>query len=447
MVKFILSSVILVAEVMLLRMLFADRQANLKIEFVAGITSFLTSAYIIAVNPAILSQAGMDRTALIAVTCIASGVATLLMAVWPKVPVLMAPGMGLNAFFAFTVVNTLGYSWQEALGFVFWAGVIFLVLSIFGLRERIAASIPANLRIAGSVGIGLFIAYLGLRNMDLIHVDDIGLLHLARIGRIQALSLVGLGLMAYLQSRNVSGALLIGILVVTLASFFLGLSPPPGKYFSLPPSIAPLAGQLQLLPKLNWNTLLVVLTFLYVSMFDGLGTVLAVSEAGGFSKEPGYERKLTRMLGADSAANMIGAVLGTSTVTAFIESASGISQGGRTGWTALSSALLFFLSLFVVPFVASIPAFATAPALIVVGAFMMREITRIQFDVFDEALPAFLTILLMPLTTSISTGLMFGFISYTGLKILLGRWKDLNPILIGIALFSLLNLYFGGRLT
>lgn len=430
-----------------MRELFADRQANLKIEFVAGFTSFLTSAYIIAVNPAILSQAGMDRTALIAVTCIASGVATLLMAVWPKVPVLMAPGMGLNAFFAFTVVKTLGHSWQEALGFVFWAGVIFLVLSLFGLREKIAASIPANLRISGSVGIGLFIAYLGLRNMELIRVDDMGLMHLAKIGNLQVLSLIGLALMAYLQARNVSGALVLGILAVTLASFFLGVAPPPQHYFSLPPSIAPLAGRLQFIPTMNWNTLVVILTFLYVSMFDGLGTLLAVSESGGFSREPGYERKLTRMLGADSAANIIGALLGTSTVTAFIESASGISQGGRTGWTALASALLFFLALFVVPFVASIPAFATAPALIVVGAFMMREISRVRFDLFDEALPAFLTILLMPLTTSISTGLMFGFISYTLLKLFLGKWNDLNPILIGITLFSLMNLYFGGKLT
>lgn len=427
------------------RRIFSDQEANLGLEFISGATSFLTSAYIIAVHPSILSQTGMDHKALIAVTCIASGVATLLMAIWPKVPVLMAPGMGLNAFFAFTVVHALGHSWQEGLGFVFWAGVLFFLLSILGLRKKIANSIPVNLRIAGSVGIGLFIAFLGFHNMEILKIDDQGFPHLAKLATPQALGLFGLALMALLQARSVKGSLVIGILTVTLISMFLGLSSWPESWWSTPPSITPLAWQLQIVPSFSFITIVVVLTFMYVAMFDGLGTILAVAETSGISSRPDYEKKISKMLAADSLSNILGAMLGTSTVTAYIESVSGISQGGRTGWTAFFSALLFFAALFFVPFIAVVPPYATAPALIMVGAFMIREITRIQLDAWDEALPAFLTIILMPLTTSIATGLMFGFISYTLLKMVTGKWKDLNPVLIGITLFSVLNLVFGGR--
>lgn len=426
--------------------LFADREADLKTELIAGLTSFLTSAYIIAVNPLVLSQAGMDSKQLIAVTCIASAVATMLMAIWPRVPVLMAPGMGLNAFFAITVVGMLGYNWQQALGFVFWAGAIFLVLSVVGFREKVAAAIPVNLRIAGSVGIGVFIAYLGFRNLGLLYTDPTGLLHMSRVDGTHALGLLGLLLMAWLEARKVRGSLLIGILAVTVVSMILKYAEVPVTWVSSPPPISALAGQLQWIPPMNLSTVLVILTFLYVALFDGLGTVLAVAEAAGMSREPDYEKKLSRMLSADSIANMIGAVVGTSTVTAYIESNTGISQGGRTGWTAFFVSVFFLLALFLVPFVAAIPPYATAPALIMVGVFMIREITRIHFELWDEALPSFLTILLMPLTTSIATGLMFGFISYVLLKALLGKWKDLNPVLIGIALFSMFNLIASGRL-
>lgn len=424
-----------ISQLMEMRTVFSDEPVNIRTEFVAGLTSFLTSAYIIAVNPAILSQTGMDRNALIVVTCIASGLATLLMAVYPKVPVLMAPGMGLNAFFAYTVVNHLGYTWQQALGFVFWAGALFLLLSLLGIRQRIAGAIPINLRLAGTVGIGLFIAYLGFRNMGLLQVGSEGLLHLSRIEVTQILSLVGLLLMALLEVRKIQGSLLAGILMITVVSILLGHSQSPTAWFTFPPSISPIAGKLQILPALEVTTIVVILTFLYVAMFDGIGTLLAVSEAAGISKKPGYEAKFTKMMTADSASNMIGGVLGTSTVTAYIESAAGVSQGGRSGWTAFFSALLFFAALFLVPLFAVIPPFATAPALVMVGVFMIREITRIDFRSWDEALPAFLTILLMPLTTSIATGLMFGFISFTFLKILTWKRNDLNPILIGITLF------------
>ncbi len=224
-----------------------------------------------------------------------------------------------------------------------------------------------------------------------------------------------------------------------------GLSNWPDSWWSVPPSIAPLAGHLKLVPSFNFVTMVVVLTFMYVAMFDGLGTILAVSETAGIARRPDYEKKLSRMLTADSLSNIVGALLGTSTVTAYIESVSGISQGGRTGWTAFFSALFFLAALFFIPFIAVIPAYATAPALIMVGVFMIREISRVQLDSWDEALPSFLTMILMPLTTSIATGLMFGFISYTILKILTGKWSDLNPVLIGITLFSVMNLIFGGR--
>ena len=428
------------------REVFADRETNLRTEFIAGLTSFLTSAYIIAVHPMILSQAGMDQKALIVITCIASGISTLLMAVYPKVPVLMAPGMGLNAFFAYTVVIALGYTWQQALGFVFWAGFLFLLLTLFGLRQRIAASIPLNLRIAGSVGIGLFIAFIGFRNLGLIQIDPQGMMHLNKIGATQAIGLAGLALMAFLEARRVQGALLAGIIAVTAVAIIAGYSAAPEAWLSMPPDISNIFGKLELLPPVNITTVFVILTFLYVALFDGLGTLLAVSDAAGLTKEPSYEKKLSKMLAADSASNMVGAVLGTSTVTAYIESTTGISEGGKTGLTSLFSALFFFVSLFFVPLIVLVPAYATAPALIMVGVFMIREISRIRFNEWDEALPAFLTIILMPLTTSIATGLMFGFITYTFLKVVLGKWAELNPILIGITLFSIFNLVIGGRL-
>src|SRR5262245_41326499 len=306
---------------------FAEREVNLKTEFVAGLTTFLTSAYIIAVNPFILSQAGMDQKALIVITCIASGLGTLLMAIWPKVPVLMAPGMGLNAFFAYTVVNSLGFSWQQALGFVFWAGFLFLVLSFVGLRQKLAASIPINLRLAGSVGIGLFIAFLGFRNLGLLQTDQQGLMHLAKTGVTQALGLAGLALMAWLEARHIKGSLLAGIIVVTAASIILGYSSAPSGLFSLPPATEHITGKLKFIPALTITTFLVILTFLYIALFDGLGTLIAVSEAAGISQSNSFEQKFSRMLVVDSASNMVGAVLGTSTVTAYIESNSGISQG------------------------------------------------------------------------------------------------------------------------
>jgi adenine/guanine/hypoxanthine permease len=427
------------------RRLFSDQEPSLSVEFLSGVTSFLTAAYIIAVNPSVLSQTGMDHQSLIAVTCIASAFATLLMALWPKVPILMAPGMGLNAFFAFTVVGALKFSWQEGLGFVFWAGVLFFILTLMGLRQKIAQAIPENLRIAGSVGIGLFIAFLGFHNLGILKMDQQGFLHLSRIGATEILGLVGLIIMGFLQARNVKGSLLIGILVVTAISMIFGFSSMPESWFSAPPSIAPLFGQLRIIPTFSFLTIVVVLTFMYVAMFDGLGTIMAVSETAGISKRPDHEQKISRMLTADALSNVFGAILGTSTVTAYIESVSGISQGGRTGWTAFFCAMLFLAALFFVPFIAVIPPYATAPALIMVGVFMIREVVRIDFGSWEEALPAFLTMILMPLTTSIATGLMFGFISYTLLKIFMGKWSDLNPILIGITLFSVMNLVFGGR--
>jgi AGZA family xanthine/uracil permease-like MFS transporter len=368
------------------------------------------------------------------------------MAIWPKVPVLMAPGMGLNAFFAYTVVNGLGFTWQQALGFVFWAGFLFLILSFAGLRQKLAVSIPTNLRIAGSVGIGLFIAFIGFRNLGLLVTDEQGLMHLAKIGTTQSLGLIGLAIMAWLEARRIKGSLLVGIILITIASIIFGYSTAPKTLFSMPPTIANITGKLQLIPPLTITTFLVILTFLYIALFDGLGTLIAVSEAAGISDSKNFEQKFSRMLVVDSTSNILGAVLGTSTVTAYIESSTGISQGGRTGLTSFFSAIFFFLAIFFVPLIALIPPYATAPALIMVGVFMIREVTRIRFDKWEDALPAFLTMLLMPLTTSIATGLMFGFISYTFLKIVLGKWSDLNLVLIGITLFSIFNLVIGGRL-
>jgi len=340
-------------------------------EIIAGITTFLTMSYIIAVHPNILADAGMPKEALITVTALSAIFGTLLLGVWANVPLAMAPGMGLNAFFAYTLVVGQGISWQTALGVVFISGICFVVLASFGFRKKIVNAIPKSLRIAIPGGIGLFITFIGVQNMGLVVQDNATLVTLGTIGTPVILGLIGLSLTIILEVRNWKGSILIGILATTLLGIFLGNVALPNSLISMPPSIAPIAFELDILGALRWGLLGAIFSFMFVDLFDSVGTMIACSYEADLVEEDGSITKINRMLGADAAATTIGALLGTSTTTTYIESASGIEEGGRTGLTAVVVALLFGIALFFAPVISVIPNYATAPALIIVGIFIL----------------------------------------------------------------------------
>jgi AGZA family xanthine/uracil permease-like MFS transporter len=414
-----------------------QRNTDVRTEIIAGVTTFLTAAYIVFVNPAILGQAGMDQGALTTVTCLVAGISTLLMALWANAPLMMAPGMGLNAFFTYSLVLGQGVPWQTALGVVFLSGALFLVLTWLGLRERLAKAIPMTLRIAASVGIGFFIAFIGLQNLGLVVKNDAVLVQLGSFSKPAIFGLGGLLLMLILETKRVRGAILISILATSLAGMLSGVTPFPDALITLPPSPAPIAFQLDIAGAFQFALWANILSFMFVDLFDSLGTLLAVCREAGLTDEHGEVHNLPRMLQADAVATVGGALLGTSTTTTYIESASGVSVGGRTGLTSVVTAFLFLLAAFFTPVIGAVPAFATAPALILVGIFMVRGIGQLDFYNFEEAAPAFLTFILMPLTYSIATGLAFGFISYVLLKVLLGKGRQCDPVLIGTALFAM----------
>ena len=418
------------------------RHTDLRTETIAGVTTFLTAAYIIFVNPAILSTAGMPEGALISVTCLVTGLATLLLAFWANVPLMMAPGMGLNAFFAFTLVGSMQIPWQTALGVVFVSGVFFLLVTLVGLRDRIVKAIPLSLRLAASVGIGLFIAFIGMKNMGLIVDHPTTLVALGPMTPEVVLGLGGILLIAILEARKVRGSILISILAVTASGMALGMAKAPAGLVSVPPSIAPIAFKLDIPGALKTSLWASIFAFMFIDLFDSLGTMLAVCREAGLSDEKGEIQQLPVMLKADAVATVVGALLGTSTTTTYIESAAGVAEGGRTGLASVITGGLFLLAMFFTPVIGVIPGFATAPALIVVGIFMMRGIGAIDFHSFEEGVPAFLTFTLMPLTFSIAKGLAFGFMAHVAVKLLLGKIKDCDPILIAIAVLSLISITF-----
>ena len=420
---------------------FSERQTDVRTETIAGLTTFLTAAYIVFVNPNILSSTGMDKGALITVTCIVAGLSSILMGLWANAPIMMAPGMGLNAFFAFSLVLGSGgkVSWQEALGVVFISGVIFLILTFLGVREKIVKAIPPSLRIATSVGIGLFIAFIGMQGLGLIVKNDAVLVGLGTMSKTVLLGLAGFLLIVILELRKIKGSILIGILATALIGMIFKLSPFPGGIISMPPSMAPVAFKLDILGALKVSLWASIFSFMFVDLFDSLGTLLAVCREADLEKD-GDIKDLPKMLSADAVATVVGSVLGTSTTTSYIESASGVAEGGRTGLTAVTTGLLFILAAFFTPLIGSVQAYATAPALIIVGIFMMRGIGQINFYDFEEGVPAFLTLILMPLTYSIAQGLVFGFIAYALIKVLVGKVRDLDPILIVIAVLCLVSL-------
>ncbi|OZI53792.1 NCS2 family permease [Bordetella genomosp. 5] len=399
---------------------------SVRTEVVAGITTFLTMSYIIFVNPDILSSTGMDRDAVFVATCLAAALGSLIMALLANWPIGMAPGMGLNAFFAFTVVKTMGYTWEQALGAVFISGVIFLLLTVTGVRAWLIKGIPHSLRSAIAAGIGLFLAIIALSTAGIV-VDHpatkVTLGDLRQPGPLFAV--LGFFIIAALDAMRVRGAILIGILVVTVLSMLLGYNEFKGV-FAAPPSLAPTFMQLDIMGALHTGFVHVILVFVLVEVFDATGTLMGVAKRANLIPE-GKPNRLGRALFADSSAIVAGSMLGTSSTTAFVESASGVQAGGRTGLTALVVAVLFLAALFISPLAGSVPAYATAPALLYVAGLMMRELIDIDWNDVTEATPAALTALIMPFTYSIANGLAFGFISYVVLKAATGRWRQIHP--------------------
>lgn len=427
-----------------------ENNTDVKTEILAGITTFMTMAYILIVNPDILSATGMDKGGIFTATALSAFIATLIMALYAKHPFALAPGMGLNAFFAFTIVlGPMGRSWQFALTAVLIEGIIFILLSVVKAREAIFDAIPMNLKNAVSVGIGLFIAFIGLSSAEIIVAGDGVLIGLGNLKEPSAvLTIIGLVITGLLLANNVRGSLLIGIILTTIIGIPMGVTVVPEGFslaslVSLPPSLKPVAFQFVGWDEiLSFDMLVVLFTFLFVDIFDTVGTLVGVASKAEMLDENGRLPRVGRALLADAIGTLAGACLGTSTVTTFVESASGVAEGGRTGLTALSTAIMFGLSLFFAPIFTMVPSAATAPVLVIVGLFMMSPIKKIDLDDYTEAIPAFLTIIMMPFAYSIAEGIVFGMVSYVVLKILARRGKEVSPIMFVLAALFVLRIIF-----
>lgn len=422
-----------------------EHGTNVRTEILAGVTTFLTMAYIIFVNPQILSTTGMDAGAVFVATCLAAALGSLIMAFLANWPIGMAPGMGLNAFFAFTVVGAMGYTWQQALGAVFISGIIFVILTVTGVRTWIIEGIPKSLRSGIVAGIGLFLGLIALKSAGIVVGSDATLVTLGDLTSPQALfAILGLFIIGALDALKVRGAILIGILAITILSIIMGYTQ-FGGIFDMPPSLAPTFFQLDIMGALQFGFVHVILVLVLVEVFDATGTMIGVAKRANLMPE-GKPNRLGRALMADSTAIVAGSFLGTSSTTAYIESTSGVQAGGRTGLTALTIGILFLLALFLAPLAGSVPAYATAPALLYVAGLMLREVADVQWDDATEATPAALTAIAMPFTYSIANGLAFGFISYVALKVLSGRFNQIHMATLIVAiLFVIKYAFFGGH--
>lgn len=421
-----------------------EHGTTVRTELIAGLTTFLTMAYIIFVNPSILGEAGMPKDSVFVATCLIAALGTTVMALYANYPIALAPGMGLNAYFAFVVVLHMGFTWQAALGAVFISGCLFLTVTIFGLREMIIRGIPHSMRTAIAVGIGLFLAIIALKGAGIVAKSDATFVTLGDLHQPSVvLAAIGFIMIVVLDRLKVPGAILIGIVTVTVLSFFFGGNK-FGGVFSSPPSIAPTFLQLDIKGALSGGILNVILVFFLVELFDATGTLMGVAKRAGLLV-PGKMERLNKALFADSAAIFAGSLLGTSSTTAYAESAAGVQAGGRTGLTALTVAVLFLACLFIAPLAGSVPAYATAPALLYVACLMLRELTELDWDESTEVIPAVITALMMPFTYSIANGLAFGFISYCLIKLFTGRHKDVHWMswLIG-GVFLGKFIYLGG---
>ncbi|WP_411564295.1 NCS2 family permease [Pseudomonas shirazensis] len=413
---------------------------DVRTEMLAGVTTFLAMAYILFVNPSILGETGMDKGAIFVATCLAAAIGSATMGLIANYPIALAPGMGLNAFFTYTVVLHMGHTWQVALGAVFISAVLFFLLSIFRIREWIVNSIPLPLRSAIAAGIGLFLALIALNNAGIVVDNPATLVGLGDLKKpAPVLAALGFFLIVALEAMKVRGAVLIGILAVTVASILMGVTPFAGVV-SMPPSLAPTFLQLDIAGALDVGLVSVIFAFLFVDLFDNSGTLIGVAKRAGLMSKDGHMPKMGRALIADSTAAMAGSLLGTSTTTSYIESAAGVSAGGRTGLTAIVVAVLFLLALFFAPLAGSVPAFATAPALLFVAVLMASGLAEVNWDDVTEAAPVVVTALAMPLTYSIANGIAFGFIAWTAIKLLSGRRQDLNPALIILSILFVIKL-------
>lgn len=422
-----------------------EKNTTVKTEVLAGLTTFIALAYIIFVNPNILSEAGIPKEAAIASTIWIAALSTMVMGVFANYPVALAPGMGLNAFFAYYVCGTLGLHWTVALGAVFFSGVLFLILTVSHIRQAIINSVPQNLRVAISVGIGLFIAFIGLKGTGLIIPDKatfIGLGHVTEPTTM--LSLFGLVLTGALMARNIQGSILIGIIVTTLLSMVLGYSPVPhaiGDVISTSlPHMGETFGKLDIAGAWNYGIVSIIFTFTVVELFDNMGTLIGLTSKAKLIKPNGEIENLDRALTTDAVGTICSSIFGTSTVTSYIESAAGIAAGGKTGLTAVTVSICFLIALLFAPLVGLVPGFATAPPLILVGALMMSEVGKINFVDFSDGLPAFLTIIMMPLTGSIANGFAFGFVSYVFMKTAVGKYKEISWIMWLVSIAFVINL-------
>ena len=423
---------------------FDAQKHSVKVEMMAGLTTFLTMSYILAVNPIILGDAGMEKGAVFSATVIAAVVATAVMAFYAKMPFALASGMGLNAFFAYTLVIVMGYSWQEALAAVLLEGIFFIILTVLKIREAIVNSIPLNIRYSISVGIGLFIAFIGLKNGGIVVVNNATVTGLGAWTPTSVVAVCGILLGAILLTLKVRGALFYTILIMTVVGIPFGVTQIPEHFtvLSLPHSIEPIALKMDFTRflSLDIDYYIVVATLLFMDLFDTIGTLIGASTGAGMvDKETGKIPNLNKSLMADAVGTTVGALCGTSTVTTYVESTTGIVEGGRTGLTALTVAGLFFLALFFSPIFLIIPSAATTSALFLVGVMMLRQIVHIDFVDFSEAMPCFMTMLMMPFTASISEGIVLGLLSYVLVKVCTGRYREITVMMYILAAFFVLK--------
>lgn len=422
-----------------------EKGSTVRTELLAGMTTFIAMAYILFVNPNILADAGIPKEAAIASTIWIAALASLAMGIFANYPVALAPGMGLNAFFAYYVCGVLGLHWTVALGAVFFSGVLFLILTVGGIRQAIINAVPRDLKYAISVGIGLFIAFIGLKGTGLIVENSATYVSLGHVtAPTTLLSLFGLLLTAALMARNVHGSILIGIFVTTILAMILGMTPAPKGITDIVstslPHMGETFGQLDLAGAWHYGLVSIIFTFTVVELFDNMGTLIGLTTKAKMVRPDGHIENIDKALTTDAVGTMVSAMFGTSTVTSYIESAAGIAAGGRTGLTAVAAGVLFLAALLFTPLIGLVPASATAPALILVGALLMSEVGKIDFSDFTNALPVFLTIIMMPLTSSIANGFAFGFISYTVMKLCAGQYKKVSWIMYLVSIAFLINL-------
>ena len=422
-----------------------EKGSTVRTELLAGMTTFIAMAYILFVNPNILADAGIPKEAAIASTIWIAALASLAMGIFANYPVALAPGMGLNAFFAYYVCGVLGLHWTVALGAVFFSGVLFLILTVGGIRQALINAVPRDLKYAISVGIGLFIAFIGLKGTGLIIENSATYVSLGHVtAPTTLLSLFGLLLTAALMARNVHGSILIGIFVTTILAMILGMTPAPKGITDIVstslPHMGETFGQLDLAGAWHYGLVSIIFTFTVVELFDNMGTLIGLTTKAKMVRPDGHIENIDKALTTDAVGTMVSAMFGTSTVTSYIESAAGIAAGGRTGLTAVAAGVLFLAALLFTPLIGLVPAFATAPALILVGALLMSEVGKIDFSDFTNALPVFLTIIMMPLTSSIANGFAFGFISYTVMKLCAGQYKKVSWIMYLVSIAFLINL-------